>query len=173
MKNPQITIVLMAGLPGAGKTTLAYALGNTFRWPVVDKDQYRREHLLQGLDEEIASTAAYESSFADIRKLVGQHLSVIFDTAALDQFILSNVQEIVNSITEAQLKIILCVADRDLRNKRLRARQDPHTRIRVDPATVIDYLYQFRHLPEERRLTLYTFASLADCLAQAIHYVQS
>jgi shikimate kinase len=32
------TLVLMAGLPGTGKSTLGYALAKTFDWIVIDKD---------------------------------------------------------------------------------------------------------------------------------------
>ena len=35
-------VVLMAGLPCTGKTTLAYALQDELRWLVVDKDWYKR-----------------------------------------------------------------------------------------------------------------------------------
>jgi predicted kinase len=171
MKNPQITLVLMAGLPGAGKTTLAYALRDLFQWHVVDKDKYRVEGLEQGLDQDVASSAAYDISFTEITTLIKQEVSVIFDTAALDSFILARVQEIVDSVQGARLKIILCVVDRDLRNRRLRARKELYpTRIRVDPATIADYLHQFRHLPEDR-LTLYTSASLDGCLTNAIDYL--
>lgn len=32
------TLVMFAGLPGTGKSTLALALGKSLGWPVIDKD---------------------------------------------------------------------------------------------------------------------------------------
>jgi len=43
MSVSRLTLVLMAGLPGAGKTTLAYALGRELGWQVIDKDTYKGE----------------------------------------------------------------------------------------------------------------------------------
>ncbi len=163
----------MAGLPGAGKTTLAYALGHACRWPIIDKDMYKEVLLSQGLDNDQASRASYELSFAMIHAtLVKQRVSVIFDTAALQHFILDTVMEIVSSTGVAQLKVILCVADRDLRNHRLRARPYQPTTIRVDPDTIADYLHHFRHLPSDK-LVLYTHIAPEECLMKAKDYITS
>lgn len=161
----------MAGLPGAGKTTLARRLGCELQWQVIDKDSYKEDLLRQGLDDDSAARAAYDRSFEEIRsKLMQQRASVIFDTAALHHFILDTVMEILCDTEDAQLKVILCVADRDLRNHRLRTRPYQTTNIRVDPGTIIDYLQHFRHLPSDK-LVLYTSRPVEECLAQARAYV--
>jgi uridine kinase len=172
--NPQPTFVMMAGLPGAGKTTLAYALGRAFQWQVIDKDSYKHVLLKQGLDDDSASNAAYELSFSMARNmLTKQQASVILDSSALHRFILDNVKDICG-IANAQLKVILCVADRDLRNYRQRTRLYQPTNIRVDPATIADYLRHFKHLPPEPdTLILYTTASVEECLAKAKQHVKS
>jgi shikimate kinase len=41
MNNPRLTLVLMAGLPGAGKSTLASALSRELDWHVIDKDRHK------------------------------------------------------------------------------------------------------------------------------------
>src|SRR2546430_759565 len=125
MKNTSRPIlVMMAGLPGVGKTTLAYALGRELGYQIVDKDLYRQALIMQmGLDQDQASKLAYELSFAQIcTLLVQRQISAIFDTAALHRFILDRIMEIMSSNDKAILKVILCVADRDLRNERLRKR---------------------------------------------------
>ncbi len=172
MTKSQPTFVMMAGLPGAGKTTLAYALGRAFQWQVINKDNYKYVLLKQGLNDESAAKAAYELSFAMARDiLTKQESSVILDCAALHRFILDNVKDICD-IANAQLKVILCVADRDLRNYRQRTRPYQPTNIRVDPATIADYLQHFKHLPPEPgTLNLYTFTPFEECLTQARDYV--
>ena len=171
MQDLSINLVMMAGLPGAGKTTLAYALGHELGWQVIDKDTYREVLLKQGLELNRAGKVAYELSFATVRKvLMKQQVSVILDTAALHRFVLDEAREIVRFVQEAQLKVILCVADRDLRNYRLRHREDQPTSIRVDPETIPDYLRYFDHLPENR-LTLYTNVPFKDCLTKAKSFV--
>lgn len=164
---------MMAGLPGAGKTTLAYALQRELGWRVIDKDGYRLDLLHQGVDDDSAANSAYERSFAKIRSaLVEQRSSVIFDTAALHLFILDRVKQIVNGVAEAQLKVILCVVDRDLRNQRLRSGAEQHTRIYGDPITIADYLKYFDHLPDDR-LTIYTNVPIAKCITEITKYVFS
>ncbi|HET8844655.1 MAG TPA: ATP-binding protein [Ktedonobacteraceae bacterium] len=169
MKNLQ-TLVLMAGLPGAGKTTLAYALARELQWQVVDKDKCREVLLQENFDLDTASRIAYEISFTSVKTiLTQQHTSVILDTAALHRFVLDKAIKIAE-LAQAQLKVIFCVADRDLRNSRLRNRNGQPTRIQVDPATLADYLRYFEHLPSDK-LTIYTSAPFEEYLHEAKEYI--
>src|SRR5690348_9065977 len=122
----KLTFVLMAGLPGAGKTTLAAALGKILGFPVINKD-YLKESLLQTpisvTTPEALGQAVYEIVFAfAYDMLVCQRLSVILDTAALYPFILERACAIA-SAAEARLKIILCRADLDIRRERVENRK--------------------------------------------------
>ena len=162
----------MAGLPGTGKSTLAKRLGHDLHWYVIDKDGYRDMLLQQGMDEEKAGVGAYERSFAVANYMLTEQASVILDSAALHNFILENALRIVKDVANAQLKVILCVADRDLRNDRLRKRTAQFTAIRVDPVTIADYLQYFGHLPANT-LTLYTNRSIEDSLTIAKGYLNS
>jgi predicted kinase len=171
VKNSPITLVLMAGLPGVGKSTLARCLGRELQWLVVDKDAYKAVLVKQGMDDDDASRAAYDISFRVVTDaLREQRVPVILDTAALHRFILDAVLEIINQSPGACLKIILCVADRDLRNERLLHRKDESTRIRVDPATIRDYLYCYKHLPADK-LVLYTSEPFDEYLARAVYFI--
>ena len=169
--NKKLTLVLMAGFPGAGKSTFASALGRKLNWHVIDKDRHKEVLLKQGWNDEKAGMAAYELAFETARSvLTKQQASVILDSAALHTFILENAQDIVNSVANAHLKVILCVADRNLRNERLRNRPFQITSVRVDPATIADYLQYFKHLPSDK-LTLYTVNPFEECLARASDYL--
>ncbi|HYT45345.1 MAG TPA: AAA family ATPase [Methylomirabilota bacterium] len=171
MPASRLTLVTMAGLPGAGKTTIAYALGHELGWQVIDKDMCREVLVKQGIDDDRAGKVAYELSFAHARTLlIRQQISAILDTAALHHFILDKVMEILCSTDEVLLKVILCVAERDLRNYRLRNRPYQPTSIRVDPATISDYLRYFEHLPENK-LTLFTNVPILECIAKAKDYI--
>jgi signal recognition particle GTPase len=56
-ENP--TLLLMAGLPGAGKTTLALALGRILHWPVVDKDTLKSTLLLADIPEQMVQSVKH------------------------------------------------------------------------------------------------------------------
>lgn len=173
MGDSRLTLLLMAGLPGAGKTTLSRELGRELGWHVIDKDGQKIKHLREGMTDYAAGVAAYQWAFAIAREKLGRReSSIILDTAALHTFILEEAREIVRCIEQIQLKIILLVADRALRNYRLQARPAQLTAIRVDPETIRDYLQQFRHLPPEpKRLTLFTNRPLEVCLAEAMDFL--
>lgn len=173
MQSNRLTLLLMAGLPGAGKTTLAGSLGCALGWHVIDKDKRKQEMMKQGDDDDTSGRRAYDLSFAKAREMLSiQRTSVILDSAALQRFILASARDIVSSVENARLKVILCVADRDLRNDRLRKRPAQITTIRVDPFSIIDYLQHFEHLPSDK-LTLFTHIPLEECRAQAIDYLKT
>ena len=46
--DARVQLVVIGGLPGTGKTTLAVALGDELGWPVLRSDEIRKE--LAGLD---------------------------------------------------------------------------------------------------------------------------
>ena len=171
MENSRCTLLMMAGLPGAGKSTLARALSRELGWHVIDKDAHKEVLLEHGIDIEAAGYIAYELAFRIISdELVKQKTSVIFDTAGLQPFILERVREIVSYGENAELKIILCVADRDLRHHRVLTRPKQITTIRADPTTMADYYYIFRHLPPDM-LMLNTRKPFEECLQAAKEYL--
>ncbi len=122
MDHPRPTLVLMAGPPGAGKSALARAIGSALRWPVIDKDTLKSTVLDASVGEEIAARLSYDLLFAlggDL--LLDQQLSVILDSPAGYPVVVEWATEMA-SRAGAYLRAIVCLADRDLRNQRLRQR---------------------------------------------------
>ena len=64
------------------------------------------------------------------------------------------------------------MADRDLRNERLRKRPPQITTIHVDPPTIADYYKIFRHLPDNT-FFVYTNKPLEECLADIRKYLDT
>lgn len=181
MNSAKLTLVLMAGLPSAGKSTLSSAFSKDLQWDVVDKDKYMKEFLQRGFDEEKASYNAYEVAFAIVRYvLANKRKSVILDCVGLHDFILKNVMSIVRSVEDVQLKIILCVVDRGLRKERLSIRPPQRVVINDDLEADDDYFKVYKLLPKEDTYILHTDKPLREhfenrtveeCLAEAKKYL--
>lgn len=167
------TLVLMAGLPGAGKTTLAFALGRELGWPVLDKDHYKRFFLSSmNMIDELASALAYEIAFELAYNIVvEQRLSVIFDSAALHEFVMRHAHDIA-AAADAQLKVILCSAAGDMRRSRVTQRTVSTGALRADIMAVENDIQFFTHLPAHT-LILQTTRPLCECIAAAIVYLNS
>ena len=169
-------LVLMAGLAGAGKTTLALALGRNLQWPVLEKDRIKAS--LQSsfeerifLSEDVIGYITYELLFELAHNfLVKQQLSVIIDSPAHLPFILKHASDLIHE-ADAVLRVILCLADQEVREKRIRNRNTDHIWRQIsDPITDEDYLQRFSHLPGER-LDLHTEKPVREYIDEAISYL--
>ena len=172
LKEP--TLVLMAGLPGVGKTTLARRLGEMSGWVVLEKDNLKDSlledtALKEKVDEEIVGWAAYDNFFKLAEDfLLKQHLSVILDSSALHPFILKRAKELV-ACSGANFKPILCDVDEPTRQDRLRTRP---SRISQSEAHRIprEAFEQFDNLPEDT-LRVCTKTPLKNYESEVLAYV--
>ena len=172
------TLVMMAGLPGSGKSTIAKKLMQELKSKtdqkcfIAGKDGHLQD-LQSGIEDYWkAGYATYEQIFRFAKHMLSEQIDiVILDSAALESFVLKETNQLVSELQDVQLKIILCIADRNTRNKRIRERTPQITRIKVDPFTLDDYMRCFEHLPEDK-LILNTQAPIEDCCDLAMKYLQ-
>ncbi len=174
--DKKLFFVMMAGLPGSGKTTLATELGKVSGWPVVSKDLYKTSLIRcgAGMTDEETGRVAYELLFDQAEEfIVRQQLSIIFDTSAHRQFILENATHIADA-AGAGMKIIHCMAPGNIRLERLteRVANNLHHPFMLSMATtaIEDESIHFRHLPFDR-LSIDTRMPLEICLARSLQYV--
>ena len=116
------TLLLMAGLPGAGKSTLALALGRALGWPVLDKDTVKTTLLRLDAEESLAGRASYEVLFDLARDLVvTQGLSIIMDWPSVYPRVIEVSRTIVAD-AGGVLRVVFCAAGPETRGRRTRER---------------------------------------------------
>ena len=141
------TVVMLAGLPGTGKTTLAYELGRIFGWMVLDKDILNADLLNAGLQQAQAGPLAYEMMFSLARDLViRQRHSVIMDTAGRQPRIEEEATRIAKE-APAHLRIIRLVASPPVRKKRMTSRIPGPSQWITDDTTNEEEVQWYAHLP--------------------------
>ena len=141
-----MTLVLLAGSTGTGKSTLAANLGRELGWPVIDKDTFKSTLLAGGVAEVLAAPLAYDLMFAHARDLLGQGLSVILDSPASYPESVRNARQAASDAS-ARLRVVLCTADQTLRETRLRARTPRISQSSVPDELPMDEARRYAHLP--------------------------
>ena len=166
-----LTVVLFAGSTGSGKTTIAQSVGRALQWPVVDKDTSKSTLLAAGVSEETASPLAYDLMFAHARDLLAQGFSVILDSPASYAESVRNAQQIARD-GRVRLKVVLCTADKTLREARLRERASRPSQPSVPNERPMDEARRYAHLPEGA-LTIDTGQSADETLQAVVSYLQA
>jgi predicted kinase len=136
--HPRLTVV--AGPPGSGKTTLAHALAQAIRCPVVSRDEIK-EGLVNSLTSEAAPTDAAQRHATDVffrtlERLLGHGVTLVAE-AAFQHAVWS--PRLGPLLAIGPTRIIVCNADGELAWQRHVARglADPERqRFHPDPALV-------------------------------------
>src|SRR3974377_1506744 len=112
-------LLLMAGFAGAGKTTLARWLKDSFdklglKWKMLSKDDLKLAHLKLGEEIEQAGWHAFEDLFELVKQELEERRSLIIDTSNEKPFIFENITRVTKQLEQHQIqthmKVILCVA---------------------------------------------------------------
>ena len=166
-----LTVVLFAGSTGAGKTTVAQSVGRALQWPVVDKDTSKSTLLAGGVSEETAAPLAYDLMFAHASDLLAQGFSVILDSPASYAESVRNAEQVARD-GRARLKVVLCTADKTLREARLRERAPRLSQPSVPNERPMDEAHRYAHLPEGA-LTIDTGQPADETLQAVVSYLQA
>jgi predicted kinase len=164
------TLVLLAGWPGAGKSTVARGLGAALGWPVVDKDTIKSTLLEYGLAEAVAAPLAYEVGMALVEDLVArQRRSTLFDSPARFPRTLAGATRIA-AAASGRLRVVLCQAEAPVRHARLAARIPLRSQWTADHGPPGDGAAAYAHLPPDA-LMLDTTRPPADLVAEALAWL--
>lgn len=167
MESTSSVLILMAGMPGAGKSTVALALGDAFSIPVIDKDVVVSALLDADVTEDIAHSAAYNATFDLVEHLVRvQRKSVIVDTPAVYPSTLDWATMLCIE-TGAQLIPVLCSADGETRYDRMAMRKGLRSHSKGTSRTPGTARERFAHLPDDT-IELDTMKPLDDIMREAI-----
>ena len=169
MAERTLTIVLMAGSTGTGKSTLAGNLSLALGWPVVDKDTPKSTLIAGGVAEQIAAPLAYDLMFAQTKDVLGQGFSVILDSPASFPQSVDNARRLAEDAS-ARLRVVLCTAGVTLRETRLRERSPRLSQPSVPDERPMNEAQRYAHLPSDT-LTVDTGLSADDVLATVRAYV--
>lgn len=134
----RVTLAVVSGLPGTGKTTLAHALGSRLGWPVLRSDEIRRELVDPGRPGPLtvaAAPAAYsaavtERTYATLLERAGVALGlgqpVILDATFADRHMREAVEKLARRSAN-HLVVLRCGAPSAVTATRLRARMTEGT----------------------------------------------
>jgi|GEM_PF-992380 len=130
----RLTLLLMAGPPGAGKSTLALAVSRVLGWPILDKDTLKSSMLSAGVPEETAGRASYDLMF-DVGRdlLLHQRFSTILDSPAGYPVVIRRAEQVAQE-AGAELRFVLCTAAHSVREARLAERISRPSQCTADTA---------------------------------------
>ena len=133
LRAGQVRLVIVGGLPGTGKSTLAMAIGDALGWPVLRSDELRKQRA--GLAPTTSAAAAYqkglyapantEATYASLLDEAGLMLREGSNVVVDASFSLNRWREAARGVaaeTSSHLVELCCVLRRDLVADRLAAR---------------------------------------------------
>lgn len=116
MKNTKPTIIVISGLPGAGKTTLGHNLAEFMHLPFLAKDEIR-EILFNHFGDDsknmpMIRDATYEILYSTIKKIVAAGKSVIIESNFEEKFATPQLQSLKDEFNCSLFQIFCSVEAR-------------------------------------------------------------
>jgi predicted kinase len=166
------SVVMMAGLPGTGKSTLATALAKQLGFVIIDKDRIHSAMIAKGWDKTASAEVAYEVAFWLLDDLVNQQEhAVIFDSAGRQPFIFARLQAICAQ-HPTPLKVIHCRAATHERSRRLSLRPSIGSQLQTNQFTDAEDYAFYAYLPDQRFIADTTHG-VAQVLPACVTYLQT
>jgi aminoglycoside phosphotransferase family enzyme/predicted kinase len=181
--DARVQLVVVGGLPGTGKTTLAAALGDELGWTVLRSDEMRKE--LAGLDPLTHAPAAYgkglyspesteltyDALLSRVRELVARGESVVID-ASFSRSLWRTAAAAVAVDTFSDLTELCCVLPLDVAAARLARRQaEGGDASDATPAVAAEMAEEFDAWPNAA--TIDTLPPLEDVLPAVVDRIRA
>lgn len=125
MHQNKLTVILMRGHPGCGKSSLASALSTRYQVPVVDKDDAKDalQELSNVVDNTRINQISYDIMIGMTRKQLLNGLSVIVDSPLSRKSVYNQLKHIATTFG-ATVIILECISsDQSIWNNRLEQRR--------------------------------------------------
>jgi predicted kinase len=149
MRQMPLTLIMLAGLPGTGKSTVAHLVARELGWVVLDKDIVNTVLLESGLSQTEAGQLAYEITLRIAEDLLTrQNLSLIVDTAGRHPFLLLRLKAMTEA-ANADFKVIRFSAPVAVRSARLVQRKALPSQWTYDQTVEGDEQRWYAHLPPD------------------------
>lgn len=180
-------LIQMSGAPGAGKSTIAAAIGTAIGASVLDHDTVKTALLDAGVDVETAGTASYTALLAVARDLVKTGVTVVVDSPCFYDQLLQEGRAIAAESAVPYAYVECVTDDLDELDRRLRARETRRSQRRAVDLLAVDathdrgpdgrtvYRTWIDHMvrPQTAWLRLDTARPLEVCVRETLEYLAS
>ena len=164
------TIVMLAGLPGTGKTSLAYEIARVLSWVVLDKDRINTTLINAGLEQDAAGPMSYDVLLDLVEDMVAiQKHSVVIDTAGRQRVVLDRARTIAEQ-AGATLRVIRLTAPRAIRLNRMSSRESRASQWLKDDTTESEEAQWYEHLPPDT-LIISSTVPLKELLPNVLDFI--
>lgn len=132
-------LLLVAGPPGSGKSTLSREISAQAAVPVIDKDTIKSSLLALGADSDLASRASYTLLLSLATDILKSGIPVILDAPGKYRSFIDDCQEHAD-LCNATFRCVLCHTSLEVRRERLEKRSTRESQWSALPSGSVDDL---------------------------------